>query len=57
MTPPGRDWSEATLSENSAVEFLQRLGYQYVAPEALEVERESLREVVLLSGSATRSIS
>jgi len=47
MTPPGRDWNEATLSEDTAVEFLERLGYQFVAPEALDAERESLREVVL----------
>src|SRR5216684_4105886 len=47
MTPPGRDWNEATLSEDTAVAMLERIGYQYVAPEALEAERESLREVVL----------
>src|SRR5207237_10388010 len=47
LTPPGRDWNEATLSEDRAVELLQRLGYHYVAPEALEADRESRREVVL----------
>ncbi len=48
MTPAhGRDWNEANLSEDPAVELLQRLGYTYVAPETLEGERESLKEVVL----------
>ena len=47
MTPPGRGWNEATLSENPAVEHLRRLGYTYVPPEILEAERESFKEVVL----------
>jgi type I restriction enzyme R subunit len=38
MTPPGQAWNEATLSEDPAVEQLRRLGYAYVAPEALDLE-------------------
>ncbi len=44
---PGRGWNEAQLSENPAVAQLQRLGFTYVPAEALEAERQSLREVVL----------
>ena len=47
MTRPGQDWNEATLSERPAVVHLRRLGYTYVAPEALDAERESPREVVV----------
>lgn len=47
MTPPGKGWNEANLSENPAVEQLRQLGYSYVPPEALEAERESFKEVVL----------
>ena len=47
MTPPGQSWNEATLSEDPAVEHLRRLGYTYVAPAALEAERESLKETIL----------
>jgi type I restriction enzyme R subunit len=43
----GRDWNEANLSENPAVEQLQRMGYQYVPGENLDAERESLKDVVL----------
>jgi type I restriction enzyme, R subunit len=43
----GRDWNEANLSENPAVEQLQRMGYQYVPGESLDAERESLKDVVL----------
>ncbi|PKN32267.1 MAG: DEAD/DEAH box helicase, partial [Deltaproteobacteria bacterium HGW-Deltaproteobacteria-20] len=42
-------WDELHLAENPAVELLQRLGYTYVAPEALEAERDTLRDVVLTS--------
>jgi len=47
VTSPGRDWNEANLAEDPAVELLQRLGYDYVAPEVLEAERESPKEVIL----------
>jgi type I restriction enzyme R subunit len=47
MTPPGWGWNEENLSENPAVEHLRRLGYTYVPPEALETERDSLKDVVL----------
>ena len=40
-------WNESGQSETPAVELLQKLGYRYVAPETLETERESLKEVVL----------
>lgn len=43
----GRDWNEINLSENPAVELLEKLGYTYVAPDVLEAERESLKETVL----------
>ena len=40
-------WNESGLSESPAVELLQKLGYTFVSPEALEEERESLKDVVL----------
>lgn len=43
----GKDWNEAKLSEDPAVEVLQALGFTYVAPEALEGERDTLKETVL----------
>lgn len=49
MTPPGRGWNEESLSENPAVEHLGRLGWTYVQPEKLDGERESLKQVVLVS--------
>lgn len=48
MTPPGRGWNEASLSEDPAVEHLQRLGYTYVPRDILDAERESFKEVVLV---------
>lgn len=42
-------WDEVHLAENPAVELLQRLGYTYVTAEALEAERDTLRDVVLTS--------
>ena len=39
----GKGWNEAKLSEDPAVEVLQRIGFTYVAPEVLEAERERLR--------------
>ena len=47
MSPPGKGWNEESLSENPAVEHLQRLGWTYVGPEALDSERETLKQVVL----------
>jgi type I restriction enzyme R subunit len=47
MTPPGRAWNEANLSEHPAIRQLVALGYSFVAAETLEAERESLKEVVL----------
>ena len=47
MTPPGKGWNEESLSENPAVEHLQRLGWTYVGPEVLDGERETLKQVVL----------
>ena len=48
MTPPGGAWNEAGQSEDPAVELLERLGYTYATPEALEAERESSRDAVLV---------
>jgi type I restriction enzyme R subunit len=45
---PGRDWNEINLSENPAVELLEKLGFTNVAPEVLEAERETLKETVLV---------
>jgi type I restriction enzyme R subunit len=47
MTPPGRGWNEENLSENPAVEHLERLGWTYVGPESLDPERETFKQVVL----------
>lgn len=47
MTPPGKSWNEQNLSENPAVQQLERLGYTFVPAEVLESERESFKEVVL----------
>jgi type I restriction enzyme R subunit len=47
MTPPGRSWNEANLSEEPAVRLLRQLGWTFIGPEVLEPERESFREVVL----------
>lgn len=47
MTPPGQGWNEENLSESPAVVHLRRLGYTYVAPEVLDAERDSFKEVVL----------
>lgn len=53
MTPPGKGWNEESLSENPAVEQLEALGYTFVSAEALEAERDSLKEVVLTKRLAT----
>jgi type I restriction enzyme R subunit len=48
MMPAGARWSEANLSEHPAVSLLLALGeYQYVPPEGLEAERDSLKDTVL----------
>lgn len=47
MTPPGKGWNEANLSEDPAVEVLEALGFTYVAPEVHEAERDTLKETVL----------
>lgn len=47
MTPPGAAWSEAGQSEDPAIALLVKLGFTYVPSEALEAERESLRDAVL----------
>lgn len=47
MTPPGKDWNEANLSEDPAVELLQKLGFTYVAPAILDAERDSFKETIL----------
>ena len=48
MTPPGGAWNEAGQSEDPAVALLEQLGYAYASPEALEAERETPRDVVLV---------
>jgi type I restriction enzyme R subunit len=55
MTPPGQNWKELPLSENPAVALLQRLGYDYVPPEALDAERDS-RKVSLLLGRLEKAL-
>lgn len=45
---PVTHWDEISQSEEPASLFLQRLGWTYVAPEVLEHERASLREVLLV---------
>ncbi len=47
MIAHGKGWNEANLSENPAIDHLQRLGYVYATPESLDAERESAKEVVL----------
>ena len=49
MTMTTQDWNEIHLSEDPAIELLQKLGYTFVPPEKLELERESLKEIVLVS--------
>jgi type I restriction enzyme R subunit len=57
VTPTAQAWNEENLAELPAVELLQHLGYTYVAPEMLEAERGSLKEVVVerrLAGALKR---
>ena len=43
------DWNEASESEDPAVELLERMGYEYVAPDVLDGERDTFRQVVLIT--------
>ncbi|ACY15320.1 type I restriction endonuclease subunit R [Haliangium ochraceum] len=47
MSPSSRDWNELSQSEDPAIALLERLGYSYAAPEALEAERDNLRSPIL----------
>ncbi len=47
MTRP-RDWNELALSETPAVSLLRQLGYTELTSEALEPERSSLKETILV---------
>jgi type I restriction enzyme R subunit len=49
MTPPGNAWNEDSLSESPAILQLRRLGYTYATPESLDAERDSQKQVFLLS--------
>lgn len=48
MNHLGVDWNEAGESEWPAVELLQQLGYTFVPPETIDLERDSLHEGVLI---------
>ena len=47
MTPQTTGWNELHLAENPAVELLFSLGYTYVPPEDLELERATYTEPIL----------
>ena len=47
MTPQTAGWDELHLAEHPAVEVLQSLGYTYVPPEILDLERASFKETIL----------
>ena len=47
MTPKATGWDELHLAEDPAVELLQSLGYTYVPPEDLELERATYTEPTL----------
>ncbi|OMD62994.1 DEAD/DEAH box helicase [Paenibacillus odorifer] len=49
MTISANDWNEKQLVENRIIEQLKKQSYEYIHGSALDVERESLREVVLES--------
>ena len=49
MTPKVSGWDELHLAENPAVELLESLGYTYVPPEDLDLERGSFRAAILTS--------
>ena len=44
---PGSEWDELRLSEEPADELLRHLGYTFVAPEALDADRERPTEAIL----------
>jgi type I restriction enzyme R subunit len=56
VTPPGKDWNEASLSEDPAVAVLEALGFTYVGPEVIEAERDTLKETVL-SGRLEKALT
>ena len=41
-------WDELNQSEEPAALFLQKLGWRFIAPETLDTERASMREVLLV---------
>ncbi len=43
----GTEWDELRLSEEPADELLRRLGYTYLAPEAIDDDRERVADAVL----------
>jgi type I restriction enzyme R subunit len=47
VTPPAGIWTESGQSESPAIELLEKLGYTYVRPDTLDIERDSLHDVVL----------
>jgi type I restriction enzyme, R subunit len=47
-TQPPPNWDELNQSEEPAALLLQKMGWQYVAPETLQDERASSREVILI---------
>ena len=49
MTLKVSGWDELHLAENPAVELLQSLGYTYLTPDDLEVERGSTKVTILTS--------
>ena len=53
MTPKATGWDERHLAEDPAVELLQSIGYTYIAPDDLERERTSFKEVILTTRLAT----
>ena len=55
MTPKVKGWDELHLAENPAVELLQSLGYTYLTPDELELERGSTK-VTILTDRLTASL-
>jgi len=47
VTLPAAAWDEAGQSEDPAIALLVKLGFTFASPEALEVERDTLRDIVL----------
>jgi len=48
MSPRPRGWDELHLAENPAVELLQSLGYAYLTPDELELERGGTKATILV---------